>query len=128
MNNNTKDFVKDGLSNEEIINNVKTIIDRSKNEEFKGIPEQEKYEKLKEEFENFSSRYPMLFELAIRNENFSWENLNYMLTMRNKIINDELTSENASKIVGKEWFDKYVDIDAINKQKNPYQNKKRRNI
>lgn len=60
----------------------------------------------------------MLFELATRDEIFPWDNLSYMLNMRKKVINDELTSDGASKIVGSEWFNKYVNIDKIPKDKN----------
>lgn len=108
----TKDFINDGLTNDEIIKNVYNIITRNK--ECKDIPNSdEKYEKLKTEFNFFSSRYPMLFELAISDEPFPWDNLNYMLSMRNKIINNEMTSENASKVVGEQWFNKFVDTTTM---------------
>jgi len=112
-----KDFIKDGLSNEEIILTIKKIIERNKEDDIRKLTEMDKYEKLKEEFNFFSDRYPMLFELSTRNENFNWNNLFYMLNMRNKIINDEMTSEDASKVVGKDWYDKYVDIKSIPKNK-----------
>ena len=113
----TKEFVSDGLTNEEIIVTVSKIIMECKKEEYKNMDENEKYEKLKLEFSIFSTRYPMLFELAIRDEDFNWDNLNYMLSMRNNIINDKLTSETATKIVGEKWFDKYVDVSAMTKTK-----------
>ena len=93
-----------------IIINVKNIIRRRNDDEIKNLKEHDIFEKLYNEFNKFSTRYPMLFEMAIRNDNFPWENLNYMLNMRNKIINDEMTAEGATKIVGQEWYEKYVDI------------------
>lgn len=112
----TKEFINDGLTNDEIIKTVYNIIMRSK--ECKDITNSdEKYEKLKKEFSFFSTRYPMLFDLAIRDEQFPWDNLNYMLNMRNKIINDEMTSEKASKVVGEQWFNKYVDTSTMTKNK-----------
>ena len=113
-----KEFLKDGLSNDDIIISISKIITRSKEDEFKKMEDMEKYETLKKEFDFFSDRYPMLFDLALRNEDFNWTNLTYMLNMRNKIINDEITSENASKIIGKEWFDKHVNIKDIPQNKN----------
>jgi hypothetical protein len=114
-----KEFIKDGLSNDDIITTISKIIIRSKEDEFKKMDDMDKYEKIKKEFDFFSDRYPMLFDLALRNEDFNWTNLTYMLNMRNKIINDEITSDNASKIIGKEWYDKYVNIKDIppNKRK-----------
>jgi len=113
-----KDFIDDGLKNDDIIKYVSDIIKRSKDIEFKKMNDDDKYEKLKKEFDFFSSRYPMLFELALRDDdNFNWDNLQYMLGMRNKIINNELTAEKASEVVGKEWFNKYVDINNIPKNK-----------
>jgi hypothetical protein len=113
MSTKEKEFIKDGLSNDAIITTISKIIIRSKEDEFKKMEEMDKYETIKKEFNFFSDRYPMLFDLALRNEDFNWTNLTYMLSMRNKIINDEITSDNASKIIGKEWFDKYVSINDI---------------
>jgi len=113
-----KDFIKDGMTNDELVNTIKEIIKR-KNE---GILKQEfkddndKFEILKNEFPKFADRYLMLFELVIRNEDFDWNSFNYMIGMRNKIINDEMTSEEASKKVGQVWFDKHVDVSRMNKK------------
>ena len=83
------------------------------------------YNKLKEEFEFFSDRYPMLFDMATRDdEPFDWEALNYFLTMRSRVINNQITNEQASIKVGKEWFDKFVDVNELNKNKNAKRQKK----
>lgn len=101
-----KEFIKDGLNNVELVNIVTTIIKRKNEIEFKD--DNDKFEKLKAEFPEFAERYLMLFEMVIRNGDFDWNSFNYMLNMRNKIINDEMTAEDASKKVGEDWFDKYV--------------------
>jgi hypothetical protein len=101
-----KDFLKDGMTNEELIDNIKIIIKRKKEISYKD--DNEKFEKLKKEFPKFADRYIMLFEMAIRNEDFDWNSFNYMINMRNKIINDNMTVEDASKKVGQDWYDKYV--------------------
>jgi len=102
-----KDFIKDGLNNDEIIETIKKIravIDVKSNDEI--------VENLRKEHKFFYQRYPILFDISTRNtEPFNWEYLNYFLKMRTKIINDELTSDKASVIVGEEWFNKHINLD-----------------
>lgn len=100
-----KDFIKDGLTNEDIIKIIKEI-----RRKIKTSSSNNNYENLKKEYEFFSERYPMLFEISTRNEQFNWDNLNRMLEMRKKIQNDEITSEKASVAIGQEYYDKYVNI------------------
>jgi hypothetical protein len=109
-----KDFIKDGMTNEELVNTIKEIIKRKNEMVFND--DNDKFEKLKNEFPKFAERYLMLFELVIRNEEFDWKSFDYMIGMRNKIINDEMTSEEASKKVGQVWFDKHVDVSRMNKR------------
>lgn len=113
-----KDFIADGLTNDEIINTIKDIRKRLDDNDIKVLNEEDIYIKLKDEFNFFSSRYTMLYELSIRRDMFDWNALNYMLNMRNKIINNEMTAENATKKVGQDWFDKYVDTSKIKPKKN----------
>jgi hypothetical protein len=112
-----KDFLKDGMGNDEIVKVIKEIIEKKKLDENKRLGELERYEKLKNEFEFFSTRYPMLFDLSVRDGDFDWNSLNYFLSMRAKIIEDKMTSENASIKVGKEWFDKHIDTSRLHKNK-----------
>ena len=37
--------------------------------------------------------------------------------MRTKIINDELTSDKASVIVGQNWYDKHITVEDTNKKR-----------
>jgi len=89
-------------------------------------------EKLKTEYPFFVERYPILFDIATRtSEPFNWEYLNYFLSMRTKIINDELTSDKASVIIGQEWFNKHTNINEppkkfTRKNKEDNSNKKRK--
>ena len=94
-----KDFIKDGLTNEDIIRTIKEIRSKIK------TSSNDNYENLKKEYNFFSERYPMLFEIATRNEEFNWDNLNKMLEMRKKIEDDK-----ASVIIGQQYYDKYVNI------------------
>jgi hypothetical protein len=110
-----KDFIEDGLENEEIVRIIKEILEKKKNGLYKDKNEMDRYEAFKKDYEFFANRYPMLFELVLRNDNFNWDNLYYMLGMRNKIIENKMTPENASKQVGQVWFDKYVDVSKLGK-------------
>ena len=118
---NKKDFIKDGLENEEIIEIIKKIravVEVRTNDEI--------IENLKKEYASFVERYPMLFDISTRTtEPFNWEYLNYFLSMRKKIIDDELTSEKASVIVGNEWFNKHIkdNIDVDMKPPNRFTRK-----
>jgi len=113
--NKQKDFIKDGMTNDDIINTLKkirSVIENKFNNEI--------IEELKKEHDLFSSRYPVLFELATRNdEQFNWEYLQYFLNMRSKIVNDEITSEKASVVVGEEWFKRHVNVNKDEKKSDP---------
>ena len=63
-----KDFIKDGMGNEEIIATIKEIIAKKELDENKKLNDFDKYEKLKNEFTFFADRYPMLFELTLKNQ------------------------------------------------------------
>jgi len=105
-----KEFVKDGLKTDDIINTVKKIRETIENNPDK-LSDEVLINNLKKEFNFFSERYPLLFELSTRtNEPFNWEYLNFFLMMRNKIIDNELTNDKASVIVGQEWFNKHVKL------------------
>ncbi len=112
-----KDFIEDGMSNDDIIKTIKDIRQRMKDDDIKNLREEDRYVKLKEEFNFFSTRYAMLYELSIRKDEFDWKSLEYMLNMRNLIINNEMSAESVTKKVGQDWFDKYVDKSKLKKNK-----------
>ena len=94
------------LTNEEIVKIIQEIRNKIDNNVNIDITES-----LKTDYAFFVERYPVLFDIACRtSEPFNWEYLNYFLSMRTKIINDELTSDKASVIIGQEWYNKHVDI------------------
>jgi hypothetical protein len=115
MDNTVKDFIKDGLDNDkiiEIIKKIRTVVEVKCNDSI--------IEDLKKEYSFFAERYPILFDISTRtNEPFNWDYLNYFLLMRNRIINDEITSEKASVIVGDEWFKKHVNINEKKEMNSP---------
>jgi hypothetical protein len=119
-----KDFIQDGLTNEKIVETIKELRKRKDEDDCKSLDEMTKYEKLKKEFEFFSDRYPMLYDMCLRDGEFDWSALNYFLNMRTKVINNRMTTEEASVKVGKEWFDKFVDVDNLNKAKDAKKQRK----
>ena len=110
-----KDFIKDGLDNNNLIETIKKI--RKVIEGGGSQTIEQKQSKLMEEYASFYERYPMLFDMAIKEEPFDWNSFNYFIHMRTKIINDELTSEDASKIVGQNWYDKHINVEDTNKKR-----------
>jgi len=101
---NDKDFVKDGLSTEDI---KKTVKDIRFTIEYSSVKDSALLDKLKKDYQFFSTRYPMLFDMAVKFDKFDYDSFEYMLNMREKIISDSMSSKEASEKVGKEWFDKY---------------------
>jgi hypothetical protein len=94
----SKDFVEDGLTNEKIFE----IVDDIRKEIEKDIDINE----LKKKHMFFYERYPSLFE-NVTKKNFDYKSFEYMMKMREKIINDMTTSEEASKEIGVKFYNKY---------------------
>jgi hypothetical protein len=101
-----KDFLEDGLDNESII---KIVIDIQKNVKCASNDKQIEIAKkqLRQTYNTFAERYPMLFEGAF-NTDFNFEHFEFMLKMRENIIKDNTSVEDASKVVGQVFFDKYM--------------------
>lgn len=107
---NDKTFLKDGMSTADIRKTVQYI------REYIGKPGvatlDEKTKKLQEEHAFFFERYPLLFDMSLKPD-FSYDHLNYFLRMRDQIANDKVSSEDASVQVGKDWFEKFVDVSKL---------------
>jgi hypothetical protein len=110
LDNTLPDFVRDGLDTKEIrdiVQDIMIIIQNNKNKST--------HEEIINNIKNsndariklFIERYPMLFDMVTKKEGFDYSSFEYFLTMRDKIIKKELTSDDASKHVGQVWFDKY---------------------
>jgi hypothetical protein len=98
----SKDFVNDGLPNEEIFKIVNDIIDTLKKNKFN----ENTIKDLKTKYMFFENRYPSLFGNVIK-EDFDYKSFEYMMNMRQKIINDNTTVEEASKEIGTKFYNKY---------------------
>ncbi|WP_396189555.1 hypothetical protein [Flavobacterium sp.] len=110
-----KDFVDDGLDTQDIRKSIMDIRDFIKTQGA-SMTNESLIETLKNEYEFFSNRYPMLFNMACTAQEFDYQSLEYFLNMRDNIITDKISSEDASKQVGQEWFDKYIDVSKIQKK------------
>ena len=102
-------FVKDGMETDEIrtmVQDIMLYIEEQRNKmDFKDI-----IASLKDNITNiefFEQRYPMLYQMVTKEEGFEYQSLEYFLKMREGIIQNQMTSDDASKIVGQQWYDKY---------------------
>jgi hypothetical protein len=102
-------FIKDGMETDEIRNIVQDImlyIEENRNKmEYKMVLESMKENVKKINF--FETRYPMLYEMVTNEGGFNYQNLEYFLKMRENIVQNKISSEEASKVVGQVWFDKF---------------------
>lgn len=117
MNNNdnikkrkVEDFLVDGMDTLDIKNLVDEIMIYMIDNKKKYTSHDELLLNMKlsmDKIKFFEERYPMLYAMVTKEEGFDYSSLEYFLNMRNKIIKNELTVEDASKEVGQIWFDKY---------------------
>ena len=104
------DFVKDGMETADIKTMVQDIVLYMTENKTKYSSHDELLKEMKNSIEGilfFEERYPMLYAMVTKEEGFEYSSLEYFLEMREKIVNNQLTSEQASKVVGQVWFDKY---------------------
>lgn len=104
------DFVKDGMETADIKAMVQDIVLYMTENKAKHSSHAELLNEMKKSIEGilfFEERYPMLYAMVTKEEGFEYSSLEYFLEMREKIVNNQLTSEQASKVVGQVWFDKY---------------------
>jgi len=104
----TPDFLSDGLDNKaihDIVQDIMAILHENKGK----CPHSATVENISKEdkFKFFIERYPMLFDMVTKEAGFEYSSLEYFLSMRDEIIKQRITSEEASKQVGQVWFDKY---------------------
>ena len=104
------DFVKDGMETADIRAMVQDIVLYTTENKTKYSSHEELLNEMKKSIEGIlflEERYPMLYAMVTKEEGFEYSSLEYFLDMREKIVNNKLTSEQASKVVGQVWFDKY---------------------
>lgn len=89
-----------GLSSSEIMRIVREIQNSHLSEEQRKGFYSKRYVK-------FSECYKVLFDMACR-PGIDMKKLEYMLTMREKVVKGTMSVDNASKHVGQTMFDEYV--------------------
>lgn len=112
---NDQEFVKDGLQTHDIrkiIKDIRLYIATNKNTKSND----EIVRKLKKDYEFFATRYPMLFSMATKQEEFDYTSLEYFLNMRDRVISNEMSVDQASVQVGEEWFKKHVDMSKLDEK------------
>ena len=104
----TPDFLSDGMDNKAICDIVQDIMAILHDNKGKS-PHTELVNNITqvEKFKFFIERYPMLFDMVTKETGFEYASLEYFLSMREEIIKNKITSDEASKQVGQVWFDKY---------------------
>jgi hypothetical protein len=103
------DFVKDGMETAEIravVQDIMLYIQENKNK----YTHLDILANLKTDIGRvafFEERYPMLYQMVTKEEGFEYQSLEYFLQMRENIIKDKITTDEASKEIGQTWFNKY---------------------
>ena len=103
-------FIKDGMESNDIKNLVQEVMLYMTEKKNSFSSHEELLNSMKSSIEGllfFEERYPMLYAMVTKEEGFDYASLEYFLNMRNKIIKNELSVEDASKEVGQVWLDKY---------------------
>jgi len=88
------------LDQETIKNIIKEIQNTPQNKE-------KRVEYFSMKYSDFAERYPILFDMACRDE-FDYEKFNYMMRIRGQIAKKERTIEHASVEVGQKFYDMYM--------------------
>ena len=99
------DFVKDGYTSEKILEIINEIRLKYNVDDVEKISEENKKD-FEDNYKFFIERYPFLSDMAIKKE-IDMNTLYYMLDLREKIINNNITFEDASKKIGNDIYEQY---------------------
>lgn len=99
------DFVKDGYSSEKILEIIKEIRIKYNLDNVAEISDTNKND-FKNNYKFFIERYPFLSDMAIKKD-IDLDTLHYMIDLREKIITNSITFEDASKKVGNDIYQQY---------------------
>lgn len=101
---NNVDFVKDGYTNEKLLEIIKEVREKY------DIENTDISDANKKDFENnykfFIERYPFLSDMSLKKD-IDMDRLYYMLTLRQNIIENKISFDDASKKVGNDMFEEY---------------------
>lgn len=100
---NNTDFINDGYDNEKIIEIINEI--REKYVINKNLTK-DIINKIENKYKFFKDRYPFLFDMSLKKD-MNIDTLHYMLKLRQDIVNNDISFEDASKKVGQDIYTKY---------------------
>lgn len=99
------DFVKDGYTNDKLLEIIKEIREKYNIDNIDSISDTDKKD-FETNYKFFNERYPFLSDMSLK-KNIDMNTLYYMLDLREKIINNTMTFEDASKKVGNDMYKEY---------------------
>tara|TARA_Y100000389_G_scaffold94212_1_gene90868 strand:- start:2091 stop:2465 length:375 start_codon:yes stop_codon:yes gene_type:complete len=99
------DFVKDGYTNTRLLEIIKEIREKYNIENIDNIGDDDKKD-FETNYKFFIERYPFLSDMSLKKD-INMDTLYYMLDLREKIINNTMTFEDASKKVGNDMYKEY---------------------
>lgn len=101
---NNTEFIKDGYDNEKLIEIIKEIRDKYVNNNENLT--KEVINEIEKNYKFFKDRYPFLFDMSLKKD-MNIDTLYYMLKLRQDIVNNDISFEDASKKVGQDIYTKY---------------------
>ena len=99
------DFVKDGYTNTKLLEIIKEVREKYNIENIDNISDDNKKD-FERNYSFFIERYPFLSDMSLKKD-INMDTLYYMLDLREKIINNTMTFEDASKKVGNDMYKEY---------------------
>ena len=99
------DFVKDGYTNTELLEIITEVRKKYNIDNIDSISDIDKKD-FEKNYKFFAERYPFLSDMSLKKD-INMDTLYYMLDLREKIINNSMTFEDASKKVGNDMYNEY---------------------
>lgn len=99
------DFVKDGYTNSKLLELITEIRKKYNIENIDNVSDDDKKD-FEKNYKFFIERYPFLSDMSLKKD-INMDTLYYMLDLREKIINNTMSFEDASKKVGNDIYKEY---------------------
>jgi|TARA_B110000093_G_scaffold175024_1_gene208903 hypothetical protein len=99
------EFVKDGYTNVKLLEIIEEVRNKYNIDNIDNISDDDMKD-FQKNYKFFIDRYPFLSDMSLKKD-IDMNRLYYMLDLREKIINNRMTFENASKKVGNDMYQEY---------------------
>lgn len=105
---NNTDFIVDGYNSLALIQLIKEIRDKYNIKDLKEsyTENDSEYKMIGDEYNFFKERYPFLFDMTLKPD-MDMNRLEYMINLREQIVNNQTTFEKASQKIGTEMYNEY---------------------